>query len=164
MDHALIEELYRAHGGMVLRRARAILGDEAAAQDILQEVFVKAMRALSSFRGECSLTTWLYQVTTNHCLNVIRNGRRRRRANQRACAHGSPIVRDAEEYIGVSQLLEQLPRELGEVAIYHYIDQMNQDEIANLLGISERTVRNRLKQFRESARAELAVAPAEAVG
>lgn len=164
MDQASIEALYRTYGGMVLRRARTLLGDEQAAQDMMQEVFMKAIRAFAGFRGESSLTTWLYQVTTNHCLNVIRDGARRRRAIERRMPAAEPRLVSAEDRIGVDQLLRLLPRELCEVAIYYYVDQMNQDEIAELLGISERTVRNRLKEFRDAARDQLGVAAEEALG
>lgn len=164
MDQASIETLYRTYGGMVLRRARTLLGDDQSAQDVVQEVFIKAIRAFPGFRGESSLTTWLYQVTTNHCLNAIRDGARRRRAIERRVPSVEPVDPSAEERIGVEQLLARLPRELCECAVYYYVDQMNQDEIARLLGISERTVRNRLREFREAARGELDLAPEEALG
>jgi RNA polymerase sigma-70 factor (ECF subfamily) len=155
MDQASMETLYRTYGSMVLRRARTLLGDEHAAQDMVQEVFMKAIRAFPSFRGESSLTTWLYQVTTNHCLNAIRDGARRRRALERRMPAHEPVAESAEDRLGVDELLKQLPRELAEVAIYYYVDQMNQDEIATLLGISERTVRNRLRDFKDAARDRL---------
>jgi RNA polymerase sigma-70 factor (ECF subfamily) len=155
MDQASMEALYRTYGSMVLRRARTLLGDEHAAQDMVQEVFMKAIRAFPGFRGESSLTTWLYQVTTNHCLNTIRDGARRRRALERRMPTREPVAESAEDRVGVDELLQQLPRELAEVAIYYYVDQMNQDEIATLLGISERTVRNRLRDFKDAARHRL---------
>jgi RNA polymerase sigma-70 factor (ECF subfamily) len=164
MDQASMEALYRTYGSMVLRRARTLLGDEHAAQDMVQEVFMKAIRAFPSFRGESSLTTWLYQVTTNHCLNAIRDGARRRRALERRMPPHEPVSESAEDRVGVDELLQQLPRELAEVAIYYYVDQMNQDEIAALLGISERTVRNRLRDFRDQARDRLVDPEEEAAG
>ena len=164
MDQASIEALYRTYGSMVLRRARTLLGDEHAAQDMVQEVFMKAIRAFSGFRGDSALTTWLYQVTTNQCLNVIRDGARRRRAIADRMPTSDLRQSSAEDRIGIDQILRQLPRELCEVAIYYYVDQMNQEEIAELCGISERTVRNRLKEFREAARDQLAIAPEEALG
>jgi RNA polymerase sigma-70 factor (ECF subfamily) len=125
---------------------------------------MKAIRAFPSFRGESSLTTWLYQVTTNHCLNAIRDGARRRRALERRMPAHEPVSESAEDRVGVDELLQQLPRELAEVAIYYYVDQMNQDEIAALLGISERTVRNRLRDFRDQARDRLVDPEEEAAG
>jgi RNA polymerase sigma-70 factor, ECF subfamily len=164
MNQASIEMLYRTYGSMVLRRARILLRDEHAAQDMLQEVFMKAIAAFPSFRGESSLTTWLYRVTTNHCLNAVRDGARRRRALERRMPADEVRAASAEDRIGVDQLLQKLPRDLCEVAIYYHVDQMGQDEIAALLGVSERTVRNRLKQFRDAARDELALEPEEALG
>ena len=165
MDQASIDFLYRTYGGMVLRRACTLLGDEHAAQDMVQEVFMKAIQAFPGFRGESALTTWLYQVTTNHCLNSIRDGARRRRALARKMPVGeAERVSSQEDRIGVDQLLSLIPRELAEVAIYYYVDQMGQEEIAELLGISERTVRNRLKQFRDTARDQLDIVPEEVLG
>src|ERR1700761_3348776 len=120
MDQASIDFLYRTYGGMVLRRACTLLGDEHAAQDMVQEVFMKAIRAFSGFRGESSLTTWLYQMTTNHCLNAIRDGARRRRAIERNLPADEQQVASHEDRIGIDQLLSKLPRELCEVAIYYY--------------------------------------------
>src|SRR4051812_42525400 len=107
MDQASMESLYRTYGSMVLRRARMLLGDETAAQDMLQEVFMKAIRAFSTFRGESSLTTWLYEVTTNHCLNAIRDGARRRRALERRMPVTEPMTASAEDRVGVDALLRE---------------------------------------------------------
>ena len=81
MDLSDIDILYRRYGPLVLRRARAILGDEEAAQDAAQEVFMRAMTKGHAFRGESSPVTWLYRITTNYCLNQIRDKSRRREIN-----------------------------------------------------------------------------------
>src|ERR1700761_5194814 len=108
MDQASIDFLYRTYGGMVLRRACTLLGDEHAAQDMVQEVFMKAIHAFADFRGEAALTTWLYQVTTNHCLNAIRNGARRRRALERKMpARDEAHAASHEDRIGVEELLDR---------------------------------------------------------
>jgi RNA polymerase sigma-70 factor (ECF subfamily) len=155
MDLAAVEEIYRRYGSLVLRRARSILGDEQAARDAMQEVFVRALRSMESFRGEASPATWLYRVTTNYCLNQIRDEARRRAL---LAEQGAPAPRagdpSAESRMTVVEVLGLVPEELREVAIYYYVDQMNQDEIAALLGVSRRTVGNRLEAFREAARAE----------
>jgi RNA polymerase sigma factor (sigma-70 family) len=152
-----VEEMYRRHGAMVLRRARSILGEEQAARDAMQEVFLAAMKAGASFRGEASPVTWLYRMTTNHCLNRIRDqGRRSELLEQ----HGtdpddasSPPPPDAG--VDVARVLRSVPAELREIAVYHYVDQMNHEEIAALTGVSRRTIGNRLEAFRAAARAAL---------
>jgi RNA polymerase sigma factor (sigma-70 family) len=148
-----IEELYRQHAGMVLRRARALVGDDAA-EDIVHEVFIRAARSWVGFRGQSSITTWLYRITTNQCLNHIRDEATRRQRTTRGPAPMASVPA-TDERLGVNQLLQKLPVELREVAVYYYVDQMDQREIADLIGVSERTVRNRLQQFLTVARDEL---------
>ncbi len=156
MHRASVEELYREYGATVLRRARVILGDEQAAMDAMQEVFVKVLRKGAQFRGEASPMTWLYRVTTNYCLNVIRDRSRRRELlmRQRPDSESSEH-HGGEERLALATLLRKIPQELREIAVYYYADQMNQDEIAALLGVSRRTVGNRLEEFRATAQAVL---------
>src|SRR5688572_30595143 len=74
--HDDIEKLYLQYHGLVLRRARRFYPDEEA-QDVVQDVFTRAMEKLGGFRGESSPGTWLHQLTTRHCLNRLRDTRRR---------------------------------------------------------------------------------------
>ncbi|MHB8418537.1 MAG: RNA polymerase sigma factor [Myxococcales bacterium] len=148
-----IEGLYRKHGAMVLRRARAILGDEQRAKDVLQEVFVRAIQAGDSFRGQASPVTWLYQVTTNLCLNRIRDELRRAELDGRQEAQSGAAPASAEDRATVAELLRRVPEELRAIGVCYYVDGMDQEEIATLLGVSRRTVGNRLEAFREVARA-----------
>jgi RNA polymerase sigma-70 factor (ECF subfamily) len=159
MERDSIERLYRQYGSFVLRRARVLLGDEQAAKDALQEVFVKAIKAGEQFRGDSSPVTWLYRITTNHCLNSIRDGGRRRAllAEQGPPAeeHHRPAL---ELRLTMRDLLPRIPEDLREIAIYYFVDEMNQDEIASLLGLSRRTIGNRLEAFRAAAQAALGAA------
>ncbi len=151
VDRGWVEALYRQHGPMVLRRARRILGNEQAAQDAMQEVFVRAIKAGAEFRGDSSPTTWLYRVTTNHCLNVIRDGARRRELLREGLAKPEAIETRPEDRLDVSKILAQLPAELQDIAVYYFVDQMNQAEIAEMIGVSRRTIGNRLEEFRRLA-------------
>jgi RNA polymerase sigma-70 factor (ECF subfamily) len=157
MELGPIEDLYRRYGAMVLRRARRILGEEEAARDAMQEVFVKVMRERESFRGEASPVTWLYQVTTNLCLNKIRDAARRRALLAENVTHGEAATPEAapEDRTAVAAMLASLPEELREIAVYYYVDEMNQDEIADVMKVSRRTVGNRLEEFRVVAKAAL---------
>jgi RNA polymerase sigma-70 factor, ECF subfamily len=153
-----IETLYRRYGPLVLRRARGLLGDDGAARDAMQEVFVKAMQSGAFFREEATPTSWLYRITTNHCLNLLRDAGRREhllRQNARAPADRQ----DTELRTAIIEVLRQLPREVCEVAVYAHLDRLGQEEIAALLGLSPRTVRNRLREFQARAQLALGLTP-----
>ena len=159
MNRAQLGEIYARFGPSVTRRARALLGNEDDARDAAQEVFVRALRFGSEFRNEASPMTWLYRVTTNLCLNRLRDESRRRallrqefpRNDNSAHASTNPI-RATEALLVLRDVLALVPDELSQVAVYYYVDHMNHEEIAGVLGVSRRTVGSRLEAFRTAAR------------
>jgi RNA polymerase sigma-70 factor, ECF subfamily len=151
MPAPTLEFLYDSFGPMVLRRARAMLSDEQAAWDATQEVFLKVLSALPQFRQESSPVTWLYRATTNHCLNLLRE-RARRGEGELTDELGESHHPRHEERLTLLKVLNRVQPELREIAVYYYLDQMSQDEIASLTGLSRRTVGNRLVAFHEAAK------------
>lgn len=157
-----VEALFRTYGPLVRRRAYSILSNEAAADDATQEVFMKVLARLDDFRGESQPSTWLYRITTNLCLNKIRDDRRHRdkleeigvgrQANLNA---ERPATGGPEARLALQVLLHALPAELAEVAVYYHVDGMEQEEIAGMLGVARRTIGYRLERFREEARKHL---------
>lgn len=150
LDGAGIEQLYRSHGHIVLRRARTLLGSEPDAQEALQEVFASLLRAPSAVRG--SVVGWLYQATTHLCLNQLRNRRTGARLlEDRVAPAASAVARpEAEALAEVRRLLARLPVEVAAAAVYHHLDGMTHDEVAGLLGCSRRQVGYLLERARES--------------
>jgi RNA polymerase sigma factor (sigma-70 family) len=144
-----IESLYRAHGHVVLRRARSLLGSEEDARDVVQEVFASLVRYPAQFRGESSMTTWLYAATTNGCLNRLRNRRTRARLlSERPPAPAAGGPPRAESAAILKDLFAHIPEELAHAAIYYYADEMTHDEIATVLGCSRRHVGDLLERLR----------------
>ncbi len=138
------------------RRARSILNDDMEAEDALQEVFVRVINSMADFRRQSQPSTWLYRITTNLCLNRVRDSRRRRarlhRLGEEVDAGASPSTPSAEARTALRDLLGRLPEDLGEIAVYYFVDEMDQDEIAKLVGVSRRTIGYRLERFAEQAR------------
>lgn len=134
---------------MVLRRILRFF-PRAEAEDVLHEVFIKAIEGSASFRADASPATWLYALTTNHCINRRRLGGRR---TELLCEHGAalgtaelqPATQEAAVLIG--ELWRELPDELLAIAVYHHVDGMTHGEIARLLGTSRRTIGNRLAEL-----------------
>src|SRR5215467_10427528 len=77
-DAAGFEQLMRRHNRTLFRTARAILRDDAEAEDALQEAYLQAYRAIGTFRAEAKLSTWLARIVANEALMRVR--RRARRA------------------------------------------------------------------------------------
>lgn len=155
-----VEDVYRRHAHMVLRRARVILGDHNDALDVTQQIFLALLDDRASFDGRSTVTTWLYRVTTNTCLNRLRDGQTRARLIQQVLAPEAPPRQpDAGAWVMARQLLDRMPDELAEVTIYHAIDGMTQVEIAAVLGCSRRHVGHLLERAVEWARSMEVSAP-----
>ena len=75
-DAGAFEALVREYTPAVYGHALRFFGDPGTAEDVVQEVFVKAYRSLGSFDGRSTLSTWLFRVTRNACLDMFRAGRR----------------------------------------------------------------------------------------
>ena len=141
-----IRALYERYCRSVFARARAILGDDAAAKDAMQEVFLRALNHRRDVLREPSPMAWLFRVTTNLCLNTLRDERRRvELLAQNAANDVHPS--DAEARAIVGGVLRMVPADMQEIAIYYHLDEMTHDEIAQLVGVSRRTIGNRLLAF-----------------
>ena len=72
-----IETLYAKYGPTIYARCRRLLRDPVAAEDATQDIFVKLMRHIEAAPTEDAVLPWIHRIVTNHCLNVIRDAKRR---------------------------------------------------------------------------------------
>jgi RNA polymerase sigma factor (sigma-70 family) len=151
-----VDAAYRNHAAVVLRRARHLLGNEQDARDVVQDVFEALVDANARFDDAGTLTAWLWSAATHRCLNRLRDRKTRARL---VAAQGTPVVETAEAEGGeavavLRDALRRMPDEMAKVAVFYYLDQMNREEIARLLGRSVRHVGNLLallpKHFNEA--------------
>src|SRR5688572_8227376 len=82
-DRTAVAEVYDAHHGAVRAFAKRLVGEAAAAEDLVHQVFVALPRAIQSYRGEASLRTFLISVAVNHARHHVRAASRRRHAMER---------------------------------------------------------------------------------
>ena len=148
LSPAAIEQLYRSHGHVVLRRARILMGSEAEAQEALQEVFASLLHEPDAVGT--SAAGWLYRATTHFCLNQLRNRRTGARLLEAAAPHVA-VGASAEMLAEVRSLLSRLPSEVAAAAVYHHVDGMTHTEVAELLGCSRRQVGYLLERARLAA-------------
>jgi len=151
-----VAELYKLYGPAVYRRCLRLLGDKEAARDATQEVFGKLMRDVAKLEGRDTELPWIYRVATNHCLNFRRNAGRRGEQPMpelEIAEPESPGDLDAlpERQI-VQQILSRFDEKTQAIAVGVFVDGMEHEEIAEVLGISRRTVSRKLDRFVENAR------------
>ena len=150
-----LTDLYRAYGPAIYARCRLLLADAAAAEDATQETFLRVHRHLDSVPTTREGLYWIYRVATNYCLNHIRD-QRARPEPRGDLPEPSAEIDTSEARLGDRDLMWRLigrasPKIRVAAWLYH-VDGFEQEEIANILGISRRTVASRLAQFLVNAR------------
>ncbi len=161
MTQREVAQLFRAHGPMVYRRALRLLGNAADAEEAAQEVFVRVIRKGHTYEGRGVLVGWLYRLTTNYCLNLIRDRKRRAELFELHMAHrGADRPAGPADLVMLRWLLAHADSAQAEAAVYCYLDGLSYREAAELLGVSKRTVGNLLERFQAWAERQAAVADA----
>jgi RNA polymerase sigma-70 factor, ECF subfamily len=147
-DMRALETLMRLHNRTLYRTARAILRDDAEAEDVVQEAYLQAYRKLGTFRGESKLSTWLVRITANEALmRRRRNPRPAEAPAQEEAASDRPGPQEDAERAQMRRLLEShidaLPDAYRGVFVLRAVEEFNVPETAAALGIPEATVRTR---------------------
>ncbi len=165
MTHEEIAAAYAQYGHLVLRRCQRIVRRDDAAEDALQEVFVRLWRYGDAFRAAESRLAWLYRVADRCCFDVLARERTRQETplddggEELAIPGNAAAVEDREI---VLRFLERFDDRLKQVAVLHYLDELTQEEIAAATGWSRQTVAKKLAFLTERAeklRASLVPAP-----
>jgi RNA polymerase sigma-70 factor (ECF subfamily) len=169
-DDQAFRAIMLRHNRRLYRIARGIVRNDADAEDVVQEAYVKAFMHLASFRGESTLATWLGRITINEAL-----GRLRRRKPEiqvelsevRSQAQIIPFPQtattdDPEKTMAQRQILQlvehatdKLPENFRLVFITRVIEGMSVEETAEILGIQPETVKTRLHRARKLVREQL---------
>lgn len=155
---AAFEQLMQTQMARVYRLCCWLVKDRTAAEDITQEVFLKAYKHLSAFRGDSRIETWLYRIAVNESKRYLRSGLFRKRfsvtqANREACADIETEVVQKDERAALSRLIDRLPFRHKQVLILHYYEELRAETIAEILGITPGAVYTRLHRAREKVKA-----------
>ncbi len=140
-----LEELFRRHWRRAHRAAFLVIGDPAAAEDIAQESFLAAIRALDRFDRRRPFGPWLHRITVNRAIDFSRARSLRAESVLSAAAEGVAPERDAisDELLAA---LASLGPEHRAVVVLRYVLEYTPGEIAEILGLSRGTVNSRLRR------------------
>lgn len=173
-DAEAFEALVRRYQGWVFTLALRMLGDRAEAEEVAQEIFLKAYRGLKRFKGASRFSTWLYAIASHHCLNQLAARRRRPRSHGGGRTNrdesdppaladrlADPALR-ADALLERADLLRIVQAELANLAGEHRIilvlrdiQGLSYEEIAQALRLELGTVRSRLHRARMEMKARL---------
>ena len=168
-ETAAFELLMRRHNRTMFRTARAILRDDAEAEDALQEAYLHAYRAIGTFRAEAKLTTWLARIVANEALMRLRKRARRAEIVPIDATAATEAVEDTHmektpersAQLGeVRRLLEthidRLPDDYRAVFMLRGVEELSVEETAAVLNIPQATVRSRFFRAKGLLREALA--------
>src|SRR5262245_14867610 len=151
MSDGDLASLYRSYGPIIYSRCRRLLDDDAAAEDATQETFIRVSRHLGKAPNSREALEWIYRIGTNYCLNEIRNRRLRPIPVDALPEHGEDITDLLASRDLAARLIDRAPEKLRAPAYLHYVDGLDQSEVARVLGVSRRTVVYRLAEFAKNA-------------
>lgn len=130
-----------------------MLGDEARAQDVVQEVFLSLLKNLTKIKDDFP-SSLLYRIATNTCLNIIK---KEKNVSRKDDAFFSNIEGkdDFSESLEAREVLDRVfageKEDMMEIAVMRYVDKLNYEEISDISGLSVSGVRKRLRKLSEKA-------------
>jgi len=163
-DKDAFRVLYDAFNEKVYSNVFYMTGNEEAAKEITQLVFIKIYRYIDSFEFRSSIDTWIYKLTTNTCLNYMKSAKQKKytgleNVNERTVLSGDSDSEDLQSRIHTSEAIKRVINKLNPkyrtIVILKYINDLSYSEIAEVLGCSIGTVSSRLNRCHKKLYIEL---------
>lgn len=162
-DKEAFAELVRRYERPIYALAYRMVGNREDARDLAQEAFLKAYRALATFKESSRFSPWLYSIANNLCIDFLRRKGRNNLSldepfplgGERQIAGGvDPTVQleKRETQLQVQQALNNLPPKFKNILILRHMQELSYEEIAQVLGISASLVKTHLFRAREALR------------
>jgi RNA polymerase sigma-70 factor (ECF subfamily) len=142
MDEGTFTRVAETYASRLYAVAYRLLGHRADAEDAVQRALLKAFAAREAYSPRWAVSTWLYRVLSNVCIDELR--RRRRHEPLEAADRPARGPRSAVEPVDVARALERVPREARLLLALHHVDGLSYRELARIRGISVNTVKSQL--------------------
>jgi RNA polymerase sigma-70 factor (ECF subfamily) len=162
-EPAAFEKLVRAYQGDVWRLSFHLLHDQALADDVTQDAFVRLFRFLPRYRGDSKFSTWLFAISRNCALDELRRLGRRRALTDRL-DHESPFQPEVSVRLEVKEAVAALPLELREPVVLIDMFGVSYAEVAAITKTPLGTVKSRVHRARAELARALRPEPEEGTG
>jgi len=164
-ERGAFDLLVRKYQHKVLKLVGRFISNQAEAEDVAQEAFIKAYRALGSFRGDSAFYTWIYRIAINTAKNALVSNKRRpidfnldlqdpeqyeRQARLKELATPERLLLTDEIRLTVQQAMRDLPADLRTAIMLRELDGLSYEEIAEAMECPVGTVRSRIFRAREA--------------
>lgn len=168
--YANFEALYEQYQHLIFNLCLHYLQNRQDAEEATQDIFVKIHAKRGGFEGKSSLKTWMYRIAINHCLDVLRQRQRQRRLavithlfwgkpdlpfEAPRFDHPGVLLEDREALERLFHKINQLPENQRTALILRYLDDLPQQEIAAIMGVSEKAVESLLQRAKQNLEKKL---------
>lgn len=147
---AAFELLLDSYQEKVFRLAYSILKEQARSEEATQDIFLKVWQALPDYDGRASLSTWLYSIARNTALSALRAESYRKTLPIQGSEPPAINCDTGLQRLEISRLLRRLPEVQQQVLTLFYLQDRSVEEVANLLGLPEGTVKSHLHRARRT--------------
>ncbi|MEC7521756.1 MAG: RNA polymerase sigma factor [Myxococcota bacterium] len=162
-ERSALAEVYDRHRDHVRRFAQRLVADAAAAEDLVQDVFLALPKAIGRFEGRGTLRAFLISIALNHCRHHVRAAARRRAASERMARMSAPdpaatpsdCSQRRELADAMARALDRLPLDQRIAFVLSVIEERSSQEVSALIGAPEATVRTRVLRARRKLQAHL---------
>jgi RNA polymerase sigma-70 factor, ECF subfamily len=145
--------IYERYAKRVFTTVRRIAGDDSTAEDCAQEAWVRAFRALPTFRGEAKFGTWLLRIAMNQALSIVRRRSRRPPEEPLDPLYAAATVEvDVLDQLRLERALQRLPDGMRKILVLHDVQGFTHEEIATIMGNTPSTCRSQLFKARARMR------------
>jgi RNA polymerase sigma-70 factor (ECF subfamily) len=159
MDERAFGKLAEEYATRLYAVAFRLLGNRADAEDAVQRALLKSFAARDAYSPRWAISTWLYRILTNVCIDELRRRRPTTEVEDLRVSTPSPAAAIGAR-LDVARALEAVPREARVLIALHYVDGLSHRELAAIRGISINTVKSQLARGKAILRATLEGGPA----
>ena len=154
-DETAFSVLVERYGGRLLAVARRLLGSRADAEDAVQRALLQCYTGASSYQPQWAVSTWLYRILTNVCVDELRRRATRTAYGASDAAVDSARPREPRRDLDLHRALARVPREARVLLALRYAEGLSYGELARIRGISVNTVKSQLARGKALLREEL---------